>query len=592
MMRIWPYGPLLGLVILCQLAGGCSSSRPESEPAVEVGATQPPWFQDETAERGLHFQHDAGSAPGQYFMPQIIGSGAALFDFNGDNRLDIYLLQNGGPQGARNRLYQQTPDGRFQDVSNGSGLDVAGHNMGVAIGDVNNDGRPDVLVTQYHGIKLFLNEGNGCFQDVTDKAGLRNPSWGVSAAFVDFDRDGWLDLVVVNYVDYDPTVPCATLSGLPDYCAPRAFPGSVTRLFHNLGTPASGERTSPDGSHQGADAPRSPALVRFEDVTVASGLGRLAGPGLGVLCADFDGDGWPDIFVANDGEANRLWINQHDGKFKEEAIARGVAYNAMGHAEAGMGVALGDVDGDGLFDLYVTHLTEENNRLWKQGPRGLFRDQTAHAGLMQGRWHGTGFGTILGDFNRDGALDLALVNGRVSKAARGANNALGPHWSLYAERNQLFVNDGAGHFQDISASNPALCACPNIARGLAYGDLDNDGKLDLLTTTVAGPARLYHNVASPAGHWLCVRAVDPEHGGRDAVGAEIRVRAGPRRWLRWINPATSFLCSNDPRAHFGLGSETQVDDITVLWPDGSRETFPNRRVDRSLTLHKGKGVKY
>jgi enediyne biosynthesis protein E4 len=577
----------LGLVVLSGFAASCQS--PRTEPVAEVEPVEPPWFRDWTAEKGLHFQHDAGPPPQQYFMPQMIGSGAALFDFDGDGRLDIYLLQNGGPKGSRNRLYQQQDDGRFKDVSADSGLDIAGHNMGVAVGDANNDGRPDVLVTQCTGVKFFLNQGGGRFVDVTDKAGLRNPNWGASAAFVDFDRDGWLDLVVVNYVDHDPSRSCSGLSGIPDYCAPRVFSGSVSRLFHNRGA-ASGGRPPPVSSEQGGGAPRSPVDVFFEDVTVKSGLGRLLGPGLGVLSADFNGDGWPDIFIANDGEANRLWINQTNGTFKEEAIERGVAYNAMGQAEAGMGVAIGDVDGDGLFDLYVTHLTEESNRLWRQKSRGLFRDQTARAGLVQGRWHGTGFGTILGDFNLDGALDLAIVNGRVSKALRGADDALGPHWGLYAERNQLFINDGAGHFRDISLSNPDLCSTPNIARGLAYGDIDNDGKLDLLVTSVVGPARLYHNVASPGGHWLSVRAILPEQGGRDAVGAEIRVRAGQRSWLRWINPAASFLCSNDPRAHFGLGSAAGVDDITVLWPDGSRETFAGGRVDCLLTLQKGKGI--
>ncbi|HEY7328326.1 MAG TPA: VCBS repeat-containing protein, partial [Gemmataceae bacterium] len=250
MKRVWQHALFLGLTILCGMAAGCQSSR--TEPAGEDKPIESSWFVDWTAEKGLQFQHDAGPPPDQYFMPQMIGSGAALFDFNGDGRLDIYLLQNGGARGARNRLYRQLPEGRFQDVSDGSGLDIAGHNMGVAVGDVNNDGQPDVLVTQYTGIKLFLNQGNGRFLDITDPAGLHNPNWGASAAFVDFDRDGWLDLVVVNYVSYDPSRVCGGQNGIPDYCPPRAFASSVTRLFHNLGASASGGRQPLVGSQQGA----------------------------------------------------------------------------------------------------------------------------------------------------------------------------------------------------------------------------------------------------------------------------------------------------------------------------------------------------
>jgi hypothetical protein len=570
-----------GLVLmLLGLGVSCQREVPNSAPEPQA----PPWFEDITERAGLNFVHDAGPV-GDYFVPQIMGSGAALFDFDNDGRLDIYLIQNGGPHsGSRNRLFRQGADGRFTDVSAGSGLDVAGYGMGVAIGDVNNDGWPDVLVTEYGRVRLFLNNGNGTFTDVTAEAGLDNPHWGTAACFVDYDRDGWLDLVVVNYGERVPASPCYDAAGKREFCV--AFPGTATKLYHNLGTKR-GPPSSPPGNGR-------PLVPRFEDVTWKAGLGRVSGPGLGVVCADFNGDHWPDILIANDAKPNRLWINQRDGTFKEEALVRGIAYNALGQAEANMGIALGDVDGDGLFDVFITHLTDETNRLWRQGPQGLFQDRTAAAGLANPRWRATGFGTVLADFDHDGALDLAVVNGRVKRMElfgidREAVQALGPFWGAYAERNQLFANDGTGRFRDLSEQNPAFCARARVSRGLACGDVDNDGSLDLLVTAIAGPARLYRNVAPKRGHWLLVRAIDPALQ-RDAYGAEIRVSAGARHWLRWINPGYSYLCSNDPRAHFGLGQVEHVDAIQIIWPDGTEETFSGRSVDQLVVLRKGEGT--
>jgi hypothetical protein len=306
---------------------------------------------------------------------------------------------------------------------------------------------------------------------------------------------------------------------------------------------------------------------------------------LGVYCADFDGDGWPDLFVANDSKPNHLWVNRRDGTFAEEALLRGVACNRVGQSEANMGVAAGDVNGDGLFDLVVTHLTEETHTLWLQQPRGMFRDGTVPAGLASPRWRGTGFGTILADFDHDGDLDLALVNGRVTEPrANVARNR--PFWSVYAERNQCFANDGTGRFRDVSLENESLCGRAEVSRGLACGDIDGDGALDLLVTTIAGPARLFRNVAPKRGHWLQVRAVDPALN-RDAYGAEITVVAGERRYRRLVQPGYSYLCSNDPRVHFGLGDAPHHDRVVVRWPDGTEEVFPGGEANQTLLLRKG-----
>jgi hypothetical protein len=562
--------PLGLLAMLATLLLGC---HPSASSVPEDGPVPEPWFEDITQKVGLRLVHDPGPLGG-YFMPQIMGSGAALIDINNDDRLDIYFLQNGGPKGARNRLYQQLPDGTFKDVSQGSGLDIAGYFMGVAVGDVNNDGHADLLLTEYKGIRLFLNNGNGTFTDITRQSGLENALWGTSASFLDYDRDGWLDLVIVNYVDYDTSRACDGDSGEPDFCGPNLFKGTVTKLFRNLG-PGGG------GGARG---------VRFQDVTGSSGLARKPGPGLGVICADFNGDGWIDILVANDAQPNHLWINRRDGTFREEAAARGLACNGQGLAQGSMGIAVGDIDGDGLFDVFITHLTDETNTLWRQGPRGLFQDDTVSAGVAAAHWRGTGFGTVLADFNHDGAPDLALVNGRVVRRPQAMRAPLESFWSQYEERNQLFVDEGQGRFRDLSSTDP-FGQHAAVSRGLACGDLDGDGAVDLLVTVVGQAPRLYRNVAPKAGHWLRVRALDPALH-RDALGAVVTVLAGGRRWVGAVAPGSSYLCSNDPYVHFGLGRAERVDAIRVRWPDGAltEEVFAGRAADQLVVIRRGEGT--
>lgn len=562
--------PLLGVVSLATLSG-CGNppaSPPPPIKAIAASPPQPPWFKDVTAESGLDFVHDPGPVDGKYFMPQINGSGAALFDFDNDGRLDIYLLQFGGPDSkSKNALYRQLPDGKFENVSEGSGLDINGFNHGVAAGDVNNDGWVDVVVTQYLGIRFFLNQGNGTFQEATDEAGLKNPYWGASTSFVDYDRDGWLDLVVANYLDYDKDRPCASIGGKGDYCRAGLFGGTTTQLWRNLGT-------NPTGKWLG-----------YENRSEYAGLAKKFGRALGVVCVDLNGDNWPDILVANDAEANHLWVNQKNGTFHEEAAFRGLAFDEQGGTPANMGIAIGDVDGNGLSDVFITHFFSEHHGLWRQVSRGIFEEFSIQAGLAQSRWHGTAWGTVLADFDQDGDLDLAFMNGFVQRPDAPSKS----FWDDYKDRNQVFVNEGSGKFLDISADNSALCGGPNVGRGLCVGDIDGDGSLDLLTTQIGGPARILHNVALTRGHWLSIRAVDPALH-RDAIGAEVRLQAGKHHWQRLIQPGQSFQCANDMRAHFGLGTTDRIDAIEVDWPDGSSEQFSCPGIDRLLEVRRGQGT--
>jgi hypothetical protein len=563
---------------------GCSPDKPATssgDAAQESPETPdgPAWFEEVTDKVGLDFVHDPGGDVEKCMYYQIMGSGCAIADLDGDGLPDIVLLTGPGPKSkSTNKLYRQRKDGTFEDVTAGSGLEFAGWNMGIAVGDVNNDGKPDILITQIHGVKLLLNKGGMKFEDVSAESGLTNLRWGTSASFLDYDRDGWLDVFIANYIDYDPSIRCTAPGGYPEYCTPMAFPGTASRLYRNRG-----RELAKDSS------PKKPQAA-FEDVTVKSRIGEKTGPGLGVTVADFDGDGWPDIFVANDGAPNHLWINKRDGTFAEEALLRGVARTAMGQAFAGMGVAVGDVENKGLLDLYVTHLPNETNTLWKQGPRGRFRDATPEWGLSNTRWRGTGFGTLMGDFDNDGWLDIAAVNGRISRETSTRNKpGLAAHWRPYGERNQLLANKEGKKFQDVSWNNPSFCGYHTVARGLACGDLRGDGGLDLLVNAIGEKARLFRNVAPNRGHWVEVRAIDPGLN-RDAIGAEVVAMTGSLRRMRIIGSGDSYLSASPLQAHFGLGAAEKIDEYEVTWPDGIRERFTGGSVDKRIELRKGTGA--
>lgn len=562
------------IVILLATTVGCFRAEPVS-PAPATEPTDAQWFEDITGKLGLAFRHQAGPTGG-YFMPQVMGSGVAVFDADNDGRFDLVLLNNAGPHsGITHRFYRQNPDGTFRDTTAGSGLDMAGYGMGVAVGDIDNDGWVDVYISQYLGGRLFRNRGDGTFEDVTTPAGVTLPHWGSSCAFFDYDRDGWLDLVVVNYLDYDPSQTCRVGGGRPDFCHPNHFKGTASRLFRNRGAGANGK------------------WAGFTDVSAESGLAAKPSSGLGVVCADFTGDGWPDILVANDARPNHLWVNQRNGTFTEDAVAKGLAYDGAGHPLANMGVALADLDGDGRLDVFVTHLTSELHTLWRQDIPGQFRDATVATGLAASKWRGTGFGTIALDFDHNGHTDLAVVNGRIARARTTSPNVrpeLPAFWHDYAERNQLFANAGGGKFRDASPANPGFCSTSEVARGLAWADLDGDGAMDLITTSIEGPARIFRNVAPKAGHWLIVRAFDPGLK-RDAYGAMITVTAKGVNRVAVATPAQSYCSSGDPRAHFGLGAASTFDQVRIDWPDGTWETFPGGPADRVVTFNKGSGRK-
>ncbi|MDJ0870407.1 MAG: CRTAC1 family protein [Gammaproteobacteria bacterium] len=551
-------------------------------PATNAG--QSAYFSEISAAVGIDFRHFNGMS-GEYYLMEIMGSGAALFDYDNDGDLDAYLVQGAmlGPgkrvadalsppqsgQPLTDRLLRNDltvgEDGsrilRFTDVTAESGIDTVAYGMGVATGDVDNDGWVDLYVTNYGNNQLLRNNGDGTFSDITRKAGVGDPLWSVSASFVDIDRDGLLDLFVGNYVHVEMNrhAPCRAPNSAVDYCTPLAYPAQPDRLYRNTGD------------------------NRFQDISRQAGITSEQGAALGVTTADLNGDLWPDLYVANDASANHLWINTKEGSFRNDAFFAGAAVNMQGAPEGSMGVDAADFDGDGDPDLFVTHLTRETNTIYVNDGRGWFEDRTITMGLAGPSKAYTGFGTAWFDLDNDGWLDIFAGNGAVSliSAASGSSGPL-----PLQQPNQLFLSRAGKRFEDISARGGAAFELSEITRGAAFGDVDNDGDTDILVTNNNGRARLLLNDMGHRSNWLGLRLVDGS--GRDALGARVRVQptGGSPIWRR-VRTDGSYASANDPRVLVGLGAFRGTASVRVHWPDGNAEEWRDLPANRYFRLRQG-----
>ncbi len=526
-----------------------------------LAAAPPVQFKDITSEAGIRFEHFNG-ATGDFYFPEIAGPGAAFLDYDGDGDQDIFLV-NGSSLPAPNlatdpnsRLLQNNGDGSFAEVTAESEIDLRGlFGMGAAAGDYDNDGDPDLYVTGYLKSVLLVNNGDGTFSDGTAIAKVRNQGhWATSAGFFDYDGDGLLDLFVCNYVLFDTGVnpPCSG-GGFRSYCHPSAFEGDPSVLYRNNG----------DGT--------------FSDVSQASGIAEFRGKSLGVAFADYDQDGWLDVFVANDTVADFLFHNQGDGTFQEVAFLAGVAYNEDGHARAGMGVDFGDYDGDGRLDLIVTNFTSEGNALFRNGGDGSFAEVTGHTGIRENSFLKVGFGVRFFDYDNDTDLDVLSVNGHViPRIAEYRDDTTFPQEKL------LYVND-KGKFQERSEDAGDSFSIRDVGRGAAFADIDNDGDIDVLVTNNGSKAQLLRNDGGNNNNWLMLKLVGRK-SNRDGIGARITARIEGRTIVAQVQRAASYLCSQDERVHLGLGRSSQVGELLIDWPSGIRQTLRALPSNQILTV--------
>jgi hypothetical protein len=522
---------------------------------------------DVTSAAGIQFRHNSGAYGGK-LLPETLGSGCAFLDYDADGWQDILLI-NGmdWPQHKRQRttlrLYRNNRDGTFTDATHRAGLDVEMYGMGVAVGDYNNDGFPDVLVTCVGQNHLFRNTGKGTFTDVTHSSGLDGRlAFSTSALWFDYDRDGLLDLFVCNYVKWsaEHDVFCSLDGKHKSYCTPEAYRGETCWLFHNRG----------DGT--------------FEDVTAKCGIFDTSSKSLGVAMLDYDRDGWPDLLVANDTQPNKLYRNQRNGTFKDVAVEAGIAFSAEGKARAGMGVDAADFDHSGFPGVAITNFDNEMIGLYHPAANGAYNDVAVEAGVGLASQNTLGFGCAFLDANLDGALDLVVANGHIDDTVRNIRGNVG-----YAQPPQIFLNNGQGKFQDVAAAAGESFSQPKVGRGLGYADFDRDGDLDILMTTNNGPAYLYRNDQLSGNHSIRFHLTGTK-SNRDAIGAMVRIEHEGSTQERLVKGGSSYLSQSELPLTFGLGKRDKIDRVTIEWPSGRTEEYKNLAAGQSYDCVEDKSI--
>jgi len=522
-------------------------------------------FTDVTAQAGIKFVHNAGKS-GKKYLPETIGSGAAFFDADGDGWIDI-LLVNGkdwNPSGRHTTaaLYRNNHNGTFTDITKGSGLDVEMYGIGVAVADFDNDGRDDVYMTALDGDHLFHNEGNGKFKDVTAASGIKNASFGTSAAWLDYDRDGKLDLFVANYVQWTQKgdLWCSLDGNVKSYCTPESYKGTSSKLFHNLGG------------------------GRFEDVTNKAGLGDPTSKALGVTVIDFDNDGWPDIFVTNDTQPNKLYHNNKNGTFSEQGVSAGVAFGEDGVARGAMGVDWSDYDRTGRPDLLVGNFSNQMLGLYHNEGNGLFVDEAPRSSIGRDSLLSLTFGVFFFDYDLDGYPDILTANGHIEEEIGRVQPKI-----KYQEPPLLFRNLGSKKFENVSNAVGADFTKPLVGRGAIYGDFDHDGDLDVLLTSNNGPAHLFRNDGGNKNKWISIRTAGTK-SNRDGIGASVAITSASGKQWNVVRSGSSYASQSDLALVFGLGQDPVVTSIEVTWPSGTKQKFTNVAANQFVTIDETRGI--